>query len=86
MTQALILIDLQNDYFDGGRMPLHQPDLAVAAAATLLAAFRARGLPVLHIQHIIPKTPAPFFERLRALNKRKSWGWSALAWASPKTP
>lgn len=61
-NQALILIDLQNDYFDGGRMPLHHSDAAVQAAAKLLAAFRTHGLPVIHIQHIIPRSPAPFFE------------------------
>lgn len=60
--QALILIDLQNDYFADGRMPLYHPDAAVQAAVKLLAAFRAHALPVVHIQHIIPRSPAPFFE------------------------
>jgi len=43
---ALLLIDLQNDYFPGGRMALEGSPAAVAKAAAALAAFRARGLPV----------------------------------------
>jgi len=61
MTQALVLIDLQNDYFPGGRMELAGADAAVRQAAALLAAFRQRGLPVLHVQHISTRAGAIFF-------------------------
>lgn len=49
---ALILIDIQNDYFPGGAMPLHQPELAAANARAALDYFRAHSLSVFHIQHI----------------------------------
>lgn len=61
MTQALVLIDLQNDYFPGGRMELVRADAAVARAAEVLAAFRARSLPVIHVQHIAEEADATFF-------------------------
>ena len=61
MSQALVLIDLQNDYFPGGRMELVGPDAAVRNAAGLLASFRARALPVMHIQHIATRAGATFF-------------------------
>lgn len=51
MTRALLLIDLQQDYFPGGAFPLHDPEAAVATAARVLAAFRAADDPVFHVRH-----------------------------------
>lgn len=59
---ALLVIDMQNDYFPGGRMALDGIDAAAAQAARLLATFRARGWPVIHVQHVMARSPAPFFE------------------------
>lgn len=62
MTQtALILIDIQNDYFDGGLKPLEGMDAAAANAARLLIGFRVQNLPIFHIRHIAGSTEAPFF-------------------------
>jgi nicotinamidase-related amidase len=61
MTTALVLIDLQNDYFPGGAMELVASEAAVAQARSLLDAFRTRGLPVFHIQHISKRPGATFF-------------------------
>jgi nicotinamidase-related amidase len=62
MTEtALILIDIQNDYFDGGLMALDGMDAAAANAARLLAGARTRQEPVFHIRHIAGSTDAPFF-------------------------
>jgi nicotinamidase-related amidase len=61
MSTALVLIDLQNDYFPGGAMELVGADAAVAQAARLLAAFRARRWPVFHVQHIARRPGATFF-------------------------
>jgi nicotinamidase-related amidase len=61
MSIALLLIDLQNDYFPGGAMELVGAEPAVARAAALLAAFRARALPVVHIQHLAARPGATFF-------------------------
>jgi len=61
MTRALLIIDIQNDYFPGGAMALHEPDAAAAKAAALLAAFRGRKQPVIHMQHISTRPGATFF-------------------------
>lgn len=61
MSTALVLIDLQNDYFPGGSMELVGADAAVAQAAKLLEAFRKKGLPIFHIQHISKRAGATFF-------------------------
>jgi nicotinamidase-related amidase len=60
MARALLLIDIQNDYFPGGGMPLVEPERAAAAAARLLAAFRAEGAPVIHLQHLWDEPEATF--------------------------
>jgi len=60
-VSALILVDLQNDYFPGGRMELEGADAAVAQAARLLQRFRARALPIFHVRHIAARPEATFF-------------------------
>jgi nicotinamidase-related amidase len=52
VTRALLLIDIQRDYFPGGAFPLVAPEAAAANAARVLAGFRAAGEPVVHLQHI----------------------------------
>ncbi len=61
MKPALILIDIQNDYFPGGRMELEGSPEAGLQAAKLLAAFRSKGLPLVHIQHVSNRPGATFF-------------------------
>lgn len=61
METALLLIDIQNDYFPGGAMELAGSVEAGRQAAALLAAFRGKGLPVLHVQHISTRPGATFF-------------------------
>jgi nicotinamidase-related amidase len=61
MNQALVLIDIQNDYFPGGRMTLDGADAAAGNAARLLEHFRAGGLPLFHIQHVSTRPNATFF-------------------------
>lgn len=51
MGRALLLIDIQRDYFPGGRHPLVGSDQAADAAGRVLAAFRAQSEPVVHVQH-----------------------------------
>lgn len=58
---ALIVVDVQKDYFAGGRMTLEGADAAAANAALLLERFRARGWPVFHIQHLSTRPNATFF-------------------------
>ena len=61
MIQALLLIDIQNDYFPGGRMELAGSLEAGAQAGKLLRAFREKALPVIHVQHISTRPGAGFF-------------------------
>jgi nicotinamidase-related amidase len=61
MKTALVIVDLQNDYFPGGKMPLHQIGRAADNAAELLSHFRANKLPTFHIQHTWEDKTAPFF-------------------------
>ncbi len=58
---ALIIVDIQNDYFPGGRMPLHEIERAAANAAKLLDHFRITGQKTFHIQHTWADPAAPFF-------------------------
>ena len=61
MTQALLIVDIQNDYFPGGAMELVGSPEAGVQAGKLLQRFRAKALPVVHIQHIAKSTTATFF-------------------------
>jgi nicotinamidase-related amidase len=61
MNAGLILVDIQNDYFAGGRMELVGMDAAVENASRLLAYFRDNQKPTFHIQHISTKEGATFF-------------------------
>lgn len=48
---ALLLIDIQEFYFPGGKLPLENPEAASQKAALVLKLFRDLKLPVIHIQH-----------------------------------
>ena len=61
MTSALLLIDIQNDYFPGGAMALEGSAEAGVRAGKLLADFRRAGRPVIHIQHLSLQAGATFF-------------------------
>lgn len=60
-NQGLLLIDIQNDYFAGGKCELFQPEQALAQAQKALLSFRQRGLPVFHVQHITLNEEVDFF-------------------------
>jgi nicotinamidase-related amidase len=61
MKTSLVLIDIQNDYFDKGSMTLEGADKASVNARLILDKFRSEGLPVIHIQHIAASATATFF-------------------------
>ena len=61
MNIALIVVDIQNDYFDGGKNPLNNPIKAAKNARIALDIFRNNNLPIFHIQHINLQDGATFF-------------------------
>lgn len=61
MAKALLLIDIQNDYFAGGSMQLVGMDQASANAARLLHRARDKDLPRIHVQHLSVRPGASFF-------------------------
>ena len=61
MNTGLILVDIQNDYFAGGRMELDGMDTAGEKAGQLLTFFRDNQWPTFHIQHISNYEGATFF-------------------------
>jgi nicotinamidase-related amidase len=61
MKTALVLIDIQRDYFPGGNCELFMPEAAAEQAKILLEYFRQNELDVFHIQHISKKQNAEFF-------------------------
>lgn len=61
MKLGLLLVDIQNDYFPGGRNPLVLPEIAAMQAKKILTFFRSHGLPVYHIRHISLSPDASFF-------------------------
>jgi nicotinamidase-related amidase len=52
MTRALVVVDIQNDYFPGGANPLDGPEAAAGNARSLLDAFRASGEQIVHVKHV----------------------------------
>ena len=61
MKTGLVLVDIQNDYFQGGRMELVQISPAGQKAGELLSLFRDNGWPTFHVQHISVREGATFF-------------------------
>ena len=61
MKTALIIIDIQNDYFEKGTMTLVGSDKASENAGLILDRFREDNLPIIYLQHIATSSSATFF-------------------------
>lgn len=61
MKRALILVDIQKDYFEGGKGVLHEPEQAAANAGKLIDRFRRNQEPVIYIRHISTEEGAVLF-------------------------
>jgi nicotinamidase-related amidase len=59
---ALIDIDFQREYFDGGKLPISDGPAAMAQARQLIALADEYRMPVFHVQHLGP-ADAPLFAR-----------------------
>lgn len=58
-NRAIVVIDLQNEYWPNGNLPLENIEGAAANAARVIAHSRAAGDLVVHVRHEMPG--APFF-------------------------
>jgi nicotinamidase-related amidase len=58
---ALLIIDIQNDYFPGGAMQLEGADAAAGNASKALKDFRSKSLPVIHVRHLSVRPGSTFF-------------------------
>ena len=61
MKTALLLVDIQNDYFPGGALELAHMEASAANAAELLRACRRLAWPIFHVQHLARRPGATFF-------------------------
>lgn len=59
--KALLVIDLQNDYFPGGKFPLWNADACKTKIIQAIAAAKKAGMPVILVQHVAAGAMAPFF-------------------------
>lgn len=59
--RAVVVVDIQNDYFPNGKFELVGIEKAAGNAARVIEAARAKGDRVIHVQHIFPSPDAPFF-------------------------
>jgi nicotinamidase-related amidase len=60
-STALLIVDIQNDYFKGGANPLVGSNEAARVAGKVLDIFRSKDLPVIHIQHHAVRPGSTFF-------------------------
>lgn len=63
MSRALLIIDLQNDYFPGGKFPLWNTEATLQAVVRAIGRAQELKVPVIHVQHIADPSQgvAPFF-------------------------
>lgn len=61
MKIGLLLVDMQNDYFKGGKNELIQSEKAAEQAKRILEVFRKNDWSIFHIQHISTNSEAGFF-------------------------
>jgi nicotinamidase-related amidase len=63
VTKALLVIDLQNDYFPEGKFPLWNSEVILENIEGAIEKANAQGISVIHIQHIANREMgiAPFF-------------------------
>ncbi|MBM9576420.1 cysteine hydrolase [Leptospira sp. 201903070] len=60
-TTALLILDVQNDFFPGGKFELEGATQAALKGGSILEYFREKRYPVFHIQHISTRKGATFF-------------------------
>lgn len=61
MKKCLLIIDVQNDYFQNGKNPLNNSEETARIVKKTLDQFREKNYPVIHVQHIAGRPDANFF-------------------------
>lgn len=61
MTTALLIIDVQNDYFADGAFPLWNAEATLDATVAAIGRARARGEAVVLVQHVAASADSPLF-------------------------
>jgi len=61
MSRGLLIVDVQNDYFAGGKMELAGSEDAAMKIKQVIERIRAKHGEVIYIQHIATKPTATFF-------------------------
>lgn len=61
MNTALLIVEVQNDYFPNGRIPLERSLDAAAKIEAVLHDYREKKKPVVHVQHISTHPDATYF-------------------------
>src|SRR4051812_40391743 len=69
MKRALLVIDVQNEYFPGGQLPITHPHSHLDNILRVMDSATEAGLPVVVVQHTFTQPEVPFF-------KRGTPGWS----------
>ena len=59
--RALLVIDLQNDYFPSGKFPLWNPEGTLQNVVAAIHKANENNIPVIIIQHIAKGAGGPFF-------------------------
>ena len=63
-SRALLVIDIQNDYFPDGSMPLWRAEETLASTLRVIGRARELGMPVVLVQHVEPPSePEGFFTK-----------------------
>ena len=61
MSKALLIIDIQNDYFEGGRFPLANAEQVLVNIKRAVSKARESAIPIVLVQHISQNEKSPFF-------------------------
>jgi nicotinamidase-related amidase len=65
MSKALVVIDVQNDYFPGGQFPLWNAEATLERVEAAVRRAAGSGVPVILVQHVADPAAgvSPFFNR-----------------------
>ncbi len=80
--QALVVIDIQNDYFANGKYPLAQTEQVLTRILEVVSAAQKRYVPIILVQHLSDAEHAPFFNQ----GSEGAKIHSALLASSPTSP